>query len=715
MELKHYSTAITALLSVLLIAVSANAIDDESKNANIGNISLHVTNYGLIGDGFNIEDVPSGEYPKDSGIEHIFDGALWIGALKGGERYVTTGAHDVSSLNYASENFEFTTYDEDVNGNGDLDPGEDHNGNGVLDIYRILERSSLPTSQYYDPNAVSHQDLICDFADTNTIIPQSGEEIPNHRPIGLTIHMEAYAWSTSFADAFVILQYDITNVWDDTLTDVYVGMFADLMVGNTNFTPTSGPNRSWNYRDDGDGWIDSLLMNYEWDYDGDFGNAESYGGIKFLGCTPSFYEPTFGDTIFYNDSASVNFWFWQFRNNNDPVFFSPITDGQKYEKMSTGLNHVNGWRDLPFAQGGNNRITLVSVGPFPQILPDSSIQAVFAFVCGSKYGDDPVELDTDRSKTELMRNARWAQVAYNGEDTNGNGILDPGEDGNGNGMIDRYNLPAAPPAPRLRMVPDANQVTLYWDDSPETAIDPVSNEMDFEGYRIYRARISNKAGAPSFKESFKLLSEYDKIDDFAFNIGLEQITMAEPDTVNGIVYKYKYVSDRLLDGWQYAFAVTSFDTGDPVNDLQSLESSVLENAQRIIPGPSAQSSANRKVTVFPNPYKVSAIWDGRKSSGIKERERMVHFANLPEKCQIRIYSLAGELVRKIEHDGAVYDGSDISWYDQYAGDSAHFPGGIHSWDLVTDHDQAVATGLYIYTVEDYASGDIQKGKMLIIK
>ncbi len=635
-----------------------------------------------------------------------------MGAKRGGQIYVTTGAVDVPSLEASNDGgFEFTTYDEDVNSNGILDPGEDFNGNNILDIYRIIERSSLPTSQYYDPDAISHQDFVCDFTDTNTFVPQSGEEIPGHEPLGITVHLESYAWSTSFADAFVILRYDITNVWQDTLTDVYVGIFADLMVGNTNFTPTESG--QWQYRDDGDGYIDSLNINYEWDYDGDFGNAESYGGIKFLGSDPSFYETEIGDSVFYADST--NYWVWQFQNSNDPVFFEPLTEYQRYERMRIGLNDFPGWQDFPFMQGPNNRITLLSAGPYPELLPDSSLEVVFAVVCGEKYGDDPVELDTDRSKSQFIVNARWAQLAYNGEDINGNGILDEGEDKNGNGVIDRYNLPAAPPSPRMHLVSNRQKVTVYWDSLPESAIDPVNNSEDFEGYRIYRARISNKADAPSFKESFTLLAEFDKIDSIGYNIGLSQVELPADTVINGDTYSYGFESEMLLDGWQYAFAVTSFDTGDPVNNLESLESSVLENATRVVTGPDPEEAAGRAVTVFPNPYRAAATWDGRKQSGIRERERMIHFANLPGKCTIRIFNLAGELIKKIEHDGSTYDGSDISWYAQYAGEGAIFPGGLHSWDLVTEHDQAAATGLYVYVVEDHNSGVIQRGKILIIK
>ena len=40
-------------------------------------------------------------------------------------------------------------------------------------------------------------------------------------------------------------------------------------------------------------------------------------------------------------------------------------------------------------------------------------------------------------------------------------------------------------------------------------------------------------------------------------------------------------------------------------------------------------------------------------------------------------------------------------------------GGEHAWDLITMHDQATASGLYLFTVEDKNSGQIKEGKFLI--
>ena len=81
-------------------------------------------------------------------------------------------------------------------------------------------------------------------------------------------------------------------------------------------------------------------------------------------------------------------------------------------------------------------------------------------------------------------------------------------------------------------------------------------------------------------------------------------------------------------------------------------------------------------------------------------------------AEIRIFSLAGDLVDIIHHD-ETYRGADINNIDEQK-----YPvmaGGEHAWDLITMHDQATATGLYLFTVEDKTSGTIKEGKFLIIK
>ena len=42
-------------------------------------------------------------------------------------------------------------------------------------------------------------------------------------------------------------------------------------------------------------------------------------------------------------------------------------------------------------------------------------------------------------------------------------------------------------------------------------------------------------------------------------------------------------------------------------------------------------------------------------------------------------------------------------------------GTMYAWDILSDHDQAIASGLYLYSVENLATGKRQIGKFAVIK
>ncbi len=164
--------------------------DDNSKYTNVGNLRVTITNFGTYGHGFSKWPAqPSCEYPSGSGIEHIFDGGLWVGAYKSNDSlgsgktgpFVTTGAVDAASVAARGGGFEWT------------------NARGSL----MLERSSLLSSRYYSPSAVSHQDFVAEYTDTNLVF-SNGEPIVDHSPLGLVVRQESYAWNFPFADDFVI-------------------------------------------------------------------------------------------------------------------------------------------------------------------------------------------------------------------------------------------------------------------------------------------------------------------------------------------------------------------------------------------------------------------------------------------------------------------------------------------------------------------------------
>ncbi len=164
-----------------------------------------------------------------------------------------------------------------------------------------------------------------------------------------------------------------------------------------------------------------------------------------------------------------------------------------------------------------------------------------------------------------------------------------------------------------------------------------------------------------------------------------------------------------LNGWQYVYGISAYDQGDSAAGVASLESKT--EIARVIPG-TPPNDGTKKIGVYPNPYYANAIWDGA-----GERTRKMYFYNLPRHAEIRIYTLAGDIVAEFSHDAATYNGSDIQWFQQFGGNDVplQFSGGEHAWDLVTKYDQALATGLYLFSVKDTDTGTLQTGKFLVIK
>jgi hypothetical protein len=574
-----------------------------------------------------------------------------------------------------------------------------------------MERSSLTDSRFFDPAAVSHQDFIMNFTDTNTTL-SNGELIENHIPLGLAVHQETYAWNFPFANFFVIMNYTIKNVSDKYLDSVYVGLWTDAVVRNTKIT---APRGTAFFNKGGNGYSDSLKMGYEFDATGDIGFTDSYLGVQFLGSTPvldSLFILSDDDTI-----PSVNFVSWQFQNTSDPNFFAPQNDFDRYKKLTGifgGNNRLNAGVPLASLKSPSNRSILISNGSYAKIAPGDSINVVFALVFAKKFGADDPALDTEEQKLNLYNNAEWALRAYFGEDRNRNGILDPGEDLDGDGKITRYILPAPPLTPIVKVIPESNKATIYWDDRAEHSVDPISGKMDFEGYKIYRTQSGFDISArQDILSSLVVLAEFDSAgNDVGFNTGFDYVRLDEPVTFQNdpVQYRYKFEVDNLLNGWQYLFAVTSFDEGDPENNLTSLESSPLANLNRILPGTPPAEDDNVEIGVYPNPYYGNALWDGS-----SERLRKIYFFNLPSECEILIYTLSGDVIKRINHNSES-NGSDLRWFEQYAGDGKQqFAGGEHAWDLISESDQAIATGLYLFTVRNSKTGNVKTGKFLVIK
>jgi hypothetical protein len=252
-----------------------------------------------------------------------------------------------------------------------------------------------------------------------------------------------------------------------------------------------------------------------------------------------------------------------------------------------------------------------------------------------------------------------------------------------------FRVPSPPPPPPLRFTTGHHSVTLKWNTlpgqkNPETYTDPYradSAQVPFEGYRVYKSTISARG-------PWTLLAEYDLPDNiYGNNTGL--------DTA--------YTDLGLLNNFEYYYTVTAFSKPDTMTDFPSQESSLNAIAVVVIPGPEPPLNVG-EVAVVPNPYRgdidyhnFNPPWERTPPSRDiwMEQDRKVQFINLPAQCEIKIYTLAGDLVRTLKHNSTSE--------------------GLEDWNLTSEVGQAISSGIYLFTVEDSRTGDVQTGKFVIIK
>jgi len=188
---------------------------------------------------------------------------------------------------------------------------------------------------------------------------------------------------------------------------------------------------------------------------------------------------------------------------------------------------------------------------------------------------------------------------------------------------------------------------------------------------------------------------------------------AKPEDIeyreDGSAYRPYYEYEYALDGLQLAepinVSVTVFDYGNPSVGLDPLETSPLANVTEVWPVNSAAvvKSERPKPGVYPNPYRLSddyntAGWEDPKRQGLDpERARKMTFTNVPDTCVVSIFSLDGDLVRRLDHKA----------------DPSSSEASVVVWDLISRNTQAIKSGIYLWTVESRFGVDV--GKLVVIK
>ncbi|MCK4579209.1 MAG: T9SS type A sorting domain-containing protein, partial [Candidatus Marinimicrobia bacterium] len=266
-----------------------------------------------------------------------------------------------------------------------------------------------------------------------------------------------------------------------------------------------------------------------------------------------------------------------------------------------------------------------------------------------------------------------------------------------------WRLPAPPATPNLSYSPGNNKVKLVWDNIAEVTPDTKTKEIDFAGYKIYRALYS-----PS---NWTLISAMFDTDMFPGDT--IHVTNTDGDTLgwvlkssapqlthsftdSGGVTFWGNTIEAPINGLPYYYSVVAFDAGDPITGLPPAESgknNYKKNAgggpEPIVPKAIYEGSKTdfdlSNVKVVPNPYKGTAPFEEIYTS-------QINFINLPPAAKIMIFSMTGDLIDTIYHD----DGTDSE-----------------SWHLLSRNEQNIVSGLYLFVVE--TTTDKYIGKFVVIR
>jgi len=219
--------------------------------------------------------------------------------------------------------------------------------------------------------------------------------------------------------------------------------------------------------------------------------SSGYVGSRLLYCPPMIGETE--ETV----QSGHGWWDW----NSDPS--DDNASAEWFDRLSDGL-----WLEPP--PSPHDFRYYQKFGPF-SIPANESIRVMSAFGIGEGLAG-------------LRDNLAWANLLF----------------------VNNWIGPSAPNAPDYTVIPGDGQVTIAWDDLAEVSEDPLTGELDFEGYRVWK----------KYETGWALIMECDLINDIGFNTGLV----------------HSYVDFDVHNGFQYTYAVTAFDKGDLANNIESLES-----------------------------------------------------------------------------------------------------------------------------------------------
>ncbi len=410
----------------------------ETRVHKYGNVRFSISNWGELGSQMGgLYDAETGspaesyEFPAGSGIEYLFFGGLWLGAIVEGDTLVSVGVDGWQPIN-------------------ELWPCAD-------ETCAVERRSNIPTDPYYHPDAVSHLDYIAEYTDTLSDPQWTNQDWSGrpHIPIDLRITQSSYSWSAPGFDEFVIIEFGLSTVSGGSVDDLRLGIFIDGDVYHQSNELDGSADDMTGFREkfrnpESEDIVDTFNCAWIADNDGDpnsgvfdYTSAQGVLGVAFLQPMPDLSDgPGFNWWSSQGNSASD--WGPWLAVNADAYDFgtggygTPEGDRNKFFVLSNGETDYDqlwsavdftgeGWLPpIPVSQSladGADVRFLLSAGPV-DIGPNDTLNFAVVFAAGAGFHVNPTDfedlLDPDDPGafyesldfTDLGRKLRLAQKLY---------------------------------------------------------------------------------------------------------------------------------------------------------------------------------------------------------------------------------------------------------------------------------------------------------------
>jgi len=505
-------------------------------------------------------------------------------------------------------------------------------------------------------------------------------EVPPERWLKLQAVIRGLGWKGKISEDYLFYIQEITNIGTTPIEGVYFGMWVDFdFVWRWD----------WDFYDETHEAIayePERQMGYSWNYEGVSETMSgfpveptAYAGLMFLKTPKDLGVTTFSTVLLDEDYCGRT------GNNIESVMYETNVCnawGTPYDTDGDGIDDT--WPD-PF-------------GPTGAMRTDCGLTAHsgggFFFLNSGPFTLDSAETETlivcvlaGNDIRDLKKNADYAKTQY---ETN-------------------WELPQPPDPPAVTGKAEDRNNILYWGKSPS------ESAPDFEGYRIYRSTDHGATwGSKEVTDAngtvvgYVPLAQYDKEDgvkgfcshpdatwlNFGDDTGFEEIRNLDvdsSDTTNPLYYMY--IDRNATNGLNYRYNVAAYDTGNavpfpPCENAPVADPSIPgDNVVELTPLAPLSTENLDGVKVVPNPYVCTNEWE------TAPYERIIEFTHLPKKCEIRIYNVACELVRTMEHTNGT---------------------SMEPWNLRNIANQEVSPGLYFYQITAPDIGE-KTGKFVIIK